>query len=523
MPQENSESTPKEQLKSRLRESDPTYRYYKSIFHLTDNMIALSNGYLIIDANKAFSDFFTTIGVDVFEPDFYLSKQFLAIDKYGYVYEGYLNAPWFKTVLSGDKEHYKVGISGSDQVHTFSISVTLLDPSEEIYVITLSDVTDMMSYKCVLEEGIRTSTNEKEEAQYILSQFNQAIDASNLVARCNLDGIITYVNDALCDTLHYTQDELLGKNMLIFFESDSAVTCQNTAWGAIQNGEIWKGTFKNKGKEGDIHYFATTIVPIKNHAGTIVEILSIRHEITDMVKAKEEALQTLEAKTQFFNQISHELRTPLNAIVNFTDQALESYDEIVEDEVSRELVKKYLQRSYANAENLLELINSLLDIAKMKSGKTVFDIRSNNAVSLAREAFENCSSLLKNSAINYQFKAVKSVIPIECDGVKFKQIITNLISNALKFTAEGFVEVRLDERGDSCVIEIEDSGIGIPSEKLSFVFEPFAQVRDHGFGTGLGLNIVREYAEAMGISLELRSEEGRGSCFTLSINLGSIK
>uniref|UniRef100_UPI0025D435DA PAS domain-containing protein n=1 Tax=Sulfuricurvum sp. TaxID=2025608 RepID=UPI0025D435DA len=255
MPQENSESTLKEQLKSRLRGSDPTYRYYKSIFHLTDNMIALSNGYLIIDANKAFSDFFTTIGVDVFEPDFYLSKQFLAIDKYGYVYEGYLNAPWFKTVLSGDKEHYKVGISGSDQVHTFSISVTLLDPSEEIYVITLSDVTDMMSYKCALEEGLRTSTNEKVEAQYILSQFNQAIDASNLVARCNLDGVITYVNDALCDTLHYTQEELLGKNMLIFFESDSAVTCQNTAWGAIQNGEIWKGTFKNKGKEGDIHYF----------------------------------------------------------------------------------------------------------------------------------------------------------------------------------------------------------------------------------------------------------------------------
>ncbi len=515
MPQENRDATLKDQLKSRLRESDPTYRYYKSIFHLTDNMIALSDGYRIVDANKAFSDFFAAIGSDVFDPDFRLSQQFLIIDKYGYVYEGYLNAPWFKTVLSGEKEHYRVGISGPDQIYTFSVSVSLLDPSENIYVITLSDVTDMMSYKCVLEEGIRVSTHEKEETQYILSQYYEAIDTSNLVARCNLDGIITYVNDALCEALDYMPEELVGQNVSIFFEGNSEVMCEKMAREKIYNGEIWKGVLKNRDKFGGAHYFATTIVPIKNADNTIIEILSIRHDITDMVKAKEEALQTLEAKTKFFDQVSHELRTPLNAIVNFTDQALESYDEIVEDEVSRALVKKYLQRSYANAENLLELINSLLDIAKMKSGKTVFDIAEHNAVSLAREAFENCSSLHKNSSIDYRFKAEKSVIPIECDSVKFKQIITNLISNALKFTTNGFVEIRLEEKSDICVIEVEDSGIGIPSEKLSYVFEPFAQVRDHGFGTGLGLNIVREYAQMMEISLDVRSVEGAGSCFTL--------
>lgn len=516
MLQESLEPTLKEQLKMRLRESDPTYRYYKSIFHLTDNMIALSDGYRVVDANKAFSDFFAAIGLDVFDPDFRLSNQFLTIDKYGYVYEGYLNTSWFKTVLSGEKEHYRVGINGPDQIYTFSVSVSLLDPSEKIYVITLSDVTEMMSYKCVLEEGIRVSAHEKEETQYILSQYYEAIDASNLVARCNLDGIITYVNDALCDALDYKHEELIGQNVSIFFEGNSEIMCETMAREKIYNGEIWKGVLKNRDKYGGAHYFATTIVPIKNADKKIIEILSIRHDITDMVKAKEEALKMLEAKTKFFDQVSHELRTPLNAIVNFTDQALESYDEIDEDEVSRELVKKYLQRSYANAENLLELINSLLDVAKMKSGKTVFDMATHDAVSLTREAFENCSSLLKNSSIRYQFKAGKSVMPIECDGVKFKQIITNLISNALKFTTDGFVEVRLDEREEMCIIEVEDSGSGIPIEKLSYVFEPFVQVRNHGFGTGLGLSIVREYAESMGMSLDVRSVEGEGSCFTLS-------
>jgi len=511
----NEELTLKDQLKLKLREGDPTYRYYKSIFHLTKDMIVISDGYQIIDANNAFVDFFTAAGHDVFDLNFRLSQQFLPIDKYGYVYEGYLDRSWFDTVLKGEKEHYKVGISGSAIIYTFSISVIPLEPSEEIYVITLADVTDMMSYKCVLEEGIRTSTHEKEEAQYILSQYNQAIDNANLVARCNLDGIITYVNESLYKTLHYDENELIGKKNSSLFDEKDDVICEKMVWDSVYRGNTWKGVMKNIGKYGSVHYFDTTIIPIKDSKEKIVEILSIRHDITEMMNAKEEALQLLEAKTQFFDQVSHELRTPLNAIVNFTDQALESYDEIFEDEISRELVKKYLQRSYANAENLLELINSLLDIAKMKSGKTLFNLMLHNGVSLAQEAFENCSSLRKNSSVNYQFKSKKSAITIECDALKFKQIITNLISNALKFTSEGGVEVRVEESADECIIEIEDSGMGIAEDKLSLIFEPFAQVRDHGFGTGLGLNIVREYAEAMGMAVDVRSKVGIGSCFIL--------
>ncbi len=505
----------KQQLKERLRQNDSTYRYYKSIFYHTRDMIALSNGYQIIDANKAFSDFFTSIGLNVYEPNFSLSNQFLPIDKYGYVYEGYLNRPWFKNVLSGEKEHYTVGLSGTDTIYTFSVTVTPLESSEDVLIITMADITNMMSYKSVLEEGIRTSTNEKEEARYILAQYNQAIDTANLVARCNLDGIMTYVNDALCQTLHYHSDELLGNSISMLYEEESDAMCHKMSWESIQNGDTWKSVIKNIGKYGSIHYFDTTFVPIKNQENRIVEVLSIRHDITEMVKAKEDALHMLESKTQFFDQVSHELRTPLNAIVNFTDQALESYDEIIEDDVSRDLVKKYLQRAYSNAEHLLELINSLLDIAKMKSGKSIFNIHPHNAVSLIQEAFDNCSSLRKNTNVDYRFKSTKSVIPIECDSIKYKQIITNLISNALKFTSEGFVEVRAEERGNECIIEIEDSGIGIPNEKLFLIFEPFAQVRDHGFGTGLGLNIVREYAEAMQMSVDVYSQEGSGSCFII--------
>lgn len=511
----------KDKLKEQLRSNDPEYRYYKSIFHLAAEMIAITDGYQIIDANKTFVEYFALLGINVFDPSFDFSTKLLQIDKYGYVYDGYLERSWFDHVLSGEKEHYKIGMRGKEGVQTFSITLTLLEEETHTYVMVLSDVTDMMSYKCVLEEGIRISRYEKEETQYLLSQYYEAIDTSNLVARCNLEGIITYVNDALCETLEYSPEELIGQNVAIFFDPDSDVLCEKMAKEQMYSGQIWKGVLKNRDKHGKIHYFATTIVPIKNSHNAIIEILSIRHDITDMVRAKEEALKTLEDKTRFFDQVSHELRTPLNAIVNFIDQALENYDEIFEDEISRTLVKKYLERSYANAEHLLNLINSLLDLAKMKAGKTVFSIAPHNAVSLTREAYENCMSLSQNISIKYQFKTTENVVPIKCDGVKFKQIITNLISNALKFTSEGFVEVRVYEEKNQAIVEVEDSGIGIPFEKLSTLFEPFVQVRDHGFGTGLGLNIVREYAEAMGMRLDVRSREGKGSCFSLYAPLHS--
>ncbi|WP_298694022.1 response regulator [uncultured Sulfuricurvum sp.] len=340
--------SPKEQLKLTLKHDDPTYRYYKSIFHLTDGMIAVIDGERIIDANKAFIDFFATISLDVFDPAFRLDNYFLHIDKYGYVYEGYLNRRWYENVLSHEKEHYKVGISGVEKIFTFSISVTPLDSTHQVYVITLSDVTDMMSYKCVLEEGLKTSNYEKAHTQYVLDQYNQAIDISNLVARCDLNGTITYVNDSLCRTLHYRMEELVGENVAILFESDNDAMCKHISWENLKSGGVWKGVLKNVGKKGEPHYFATTIIPIKNQENEVIEILSIRHEITEMVKAKEEALLLLEAKTKFFDQVSHELRTPLNAILNFTDQALESYDEILDDELTRKTVKQYLERAYKN-------------------------------------------------------------------------------------------------------------------------------------------------------------------------------
>lgn len=255
--------TPKELLKQRLRENDPAYRYYKSIFNLTGGMIAVTDGDSIFDANTSFLNFFepylgTSLEICRFSS---LMEQ---VEKFGYVYDGYQNKRWFETILEGEKEQYRIGVTKEGVLHTFNITLNLLDASDNVYIATLTDVTEMMGYKRVLEEGVRASVLDKEEAHYLLAQHNQAIDVSNMVARCDLSGNILYANDSLCQTLNYTPEELLNQHVSILFFSDSEVMCKKETWIGLENGEIKKGVLKNKGKGGSIHYFDTTIFPLKD-------------------------------------------------------------------------------------------------------------------------------------------------------------------------------------------------------------------------------------------------------------------
>ncbi|MDD5717726.1 MAG: ATP-binding protein [Sulfuricurvum sp.] len=511
----------KEQLKYRLKEHNPEYRYYKSIFNLTRDLIALSDGDRIIDANRAFISFFEEQGINVFAPDFLFPAYLTRIDKFGYVYDGYQEKRWYETILSGGKELYRVAIAGAETLHTFNITLSQIAPDEETYILTLTDITEMMGYKSVLEESFRSSVEDKKEAQFLFQQYDRAIDVSNLVSKSDLDGTLTYVNDAFCKALKYEREELIGDNVLILCVPDENDLCYEAIWKIIKDGHIWKGVIQNMDKEGEIHYFDTTIVPIKDPSGEVREYLSVRHEITEMVKAKEEAIRTLESKTKFFDQVSHELRTPLNAIVNFTDLALENFEDL--DEESRDLAKMYIERAYKNSQSLLSLINSLLDMAKLKSGQETFAIEAYNASELVMETYENCSSLNNNNDVEYRLNVQLNTIWINCDPLKFRQILTNLISNALKFTQRGFVEVRIATVDDNVLIEVEDTGMGIAHDKLHSVFEPFQQARNDDLGTGLGLSIVREYAHAMGFVLDVRSSEGIGSCFTLKTKRNLMK
>lgn len=508
--------SPKAVLKQRLHAIDPDFRYYKSLYNTIPDLIAVTDGDRILDANASFIQFFADWGIDVFDSKFILSHVFEKVDKYGFVYDHYQQSRWYETILRHEKEYYRVAIAGADKVRNFNIAIQSFPPAEDVFIVTLTDITEMVGYKNMLEENYQFTLQDKEDTQHLLQQYDNAINVAMLVSKSGLDGKITYANTALCRTLKYERAELIGK-VLIFCISEESPEAHQSIWETIESGHIWKGILQNVDKAGETHYFDATVVPIKDRAGSMVEYMTIRHDISETVRAKEEAIRTLQLKTKFFDQISHELRTPLNAVINFTDQALENFDEMFEDEVLRDLVKIYLDRAYKNSQNLLHLINSLLDLAKLQSGKETFAMERYEVVQMVRETYENCSGLHKNSDVEYRFKSDISFAWIHCDPLKFRQILTNLISNAFKFTQSGYIEIRLSQDESECRIDIEDTGRGIPAEKLSLIFEPFRQAGLQDAGTGLGLSIVKEYAEAMGIVLSVRSSEETGSCFTLKI------
>ncbi|HEX5670971.1 MAG TPA: PAS domain-containing sensor histidine kinase [Sulfuricurvum sp.] len=510
-------------IKKQLEGQGTQCHYYEAVLNATTDLIALTDGMHIIDANASMTAFFNSLGKDVFSVTFSIGDFFEPINKFSYIYDGYNDKRWYEVALKGNKEGCRVGIMKDGVLHTFNLTLVLLKPYESIYVITLTDVTGLIGYKTVLEEGIKKSTREREKSQFLMQQYDKAMDTATLVYKCDLNGIISYANEGLCTILGYSYGELLGKHVSILRGPNISDYEYDEIGETLRRGEVYRGILENNDKYGGVHYFDGSIVPIHDEEGKIIEFLSLRHEITEVIKAKESAINTLEEKNKFFNQASHELRTPLNAIINFTDQALESFDEIFLDDESRDLVKMYIDRAHKNSQQLLHLINSLLEMAKLRAGKEKYEMVPTNIVSLARDVYEITGALNKKIELEYLLELPQEEIFIRSDVLRLRQILINLVSNALKFSERGYVKLSVKKVNDKCWIEIEDTGRGISEDKLDRIFEPFEQVAAHDQGTGLGLGIVNEHTKGMGMTLSVLSTLGVGSAFILKAPIINIE
>lgn len=505
----------KEAIKERFNDKNLQCHYYEVIMNTTTDMIALTDGDRIIDANMAMMNGCEALGKDILSPDFSFKQFFEVVNKFDYIYEGYQDKRWYASVLEGEKSDYRVGIAHNGTIHAFNLTLTLLKPFDNIYVMTLTNVTGLMGYKAALEEGIKSSMKDREKSQYLLRQYDKAMESATLVFKCDTNGIITHVNRALSEVFLYGYGELLGRDISVFRGPSITDEEYNAILTRLSSGKTYRGVSENIDKMGGIHYFDVYTVPIVDQDGNIVEFLSLSHEITEVVQAKESAVKALTEKNKFFDQVSHELRTPLNAIINFTDQALESFDEIFLDEESRDLVHMYIERSHKNSQHLLHLINSLLDMAKLRSGKEKYEMVRINATSFVHDVYESTGALNTKVDLEYVLDVPAKDIYIYGDVLRLRQILSNLISNALKFTEAGSVRLRVKEFGQECWIEIEDTGRGISEDKIDRIFEPFEQVGVHDQGTGLGLGIVSEYAKGMGMNLGVLSTLGLGSTFMI--------
>ncbi|MBA7622747.1 Alkaline phosphatase synthesis sensor protein PhoR [subsurface metagenome] len=257
---------------------------------------------------------------------------------------------------------------------------------------------------------------------------------------------------------------------------------------------------------------------MKNPEGEISGSIGVIRDITERKKAEEALKETLEMKSQFISTVSHELRTPLAAIKEGVS--------IVLDEVSGKLnkkQKKFLDIAKRNTDRLSVLIDGVLDFQKLEAGRMKLDIQSNNIEEVVSEAHEIMALYTKKNEVELSFELAEDLPKAKFDRAKIIQVLTNLVSNAIKFTPEkGRVSVSIQHQNEELIITVSDTGMGIPKEALPKIFERFYRIDRPGKqiqGTGLGLAIVHKIVMMHSGRIEVESEVARGTTFTIFLPL----
>ncbi|MBZ0256115.1 PAS domain-containing sensor histidine kinase, partial [bacterium] len=256
----------------------------------------------------------------------------------------------------------------------------------------------------------------------------------------------------------------------------------------------------------------------------VMQDVTVRKELeTQFIKAKEDAEAADRTKSEFLAAMSHELRTPLNSIIGFTNLLLKR--PACRQHISCE---EFLKRISDNGIHLLGLINDILDLSKIEAGRTSVKSQVVDVVSLIESISLQFSYQFHKRGIDFNLNLPEEAVYLQTDKQKLRQIMQNLISNALKFTNEGHVEIKLKTSpvsGHPVYLEVTDTGVGIPSDRISKIFLAFQQgeagtARKYN-GTGLGLAICQSLSQLLGYKLEVESTLRKGSTFRLLFEVPS--
>ena len=263
---------------------------------------------------------------------------------------------------------------------------------------------------------------------------------------------------------------------------------------------------------------------IANLAQTFNEMsASLQTAMSDLDDARSDAEAANEAKSMFLANVSHELRTPLNAIIGYSEMLQDELSDGIE--IDRDQFNHDLTTIIFSGRQLLALINDILDLSKIETGKMSVSFEPFNAAGLVVQVCDALSPLLaqNHNTLDLQVDGAKD-IEVASDAAKVQQILTNLFSNACKFTKNGVITVVAKVEGNQLLLSVADSGIGMTEEQQAKVFQAFVQADsktsvNYG-GTGLGLAIVSNFCDMLGGNIELTSAPGEGSRFDVSLPIG---
>ncbi|MFO7881316.1 MAG: transporter substrate-binding domain-containing protein [Kosmotogaceae bacterium] len=414
-----------------------------------------------------------------------------------------------------------------------------------------------------LEKSVNEKNNALEELRKSEEKYRFISEhVSDVIWMTDSNLNYTYVSPSLKDLLGYTPEEFIS------FSFDDVLSPRSKKYvmsiiqeemKSIETNENKHESrriieFEQKRKDGFSIWVESTIVFLRDKDGNTVSILGISRDISKRKQAEEESIKqrvklekivrerTAELrmkneelgksnlrlkeidrlKSVFLANMSHELRTPLNSIIGFTGIILHG----ISGEIKPEQ-KKQLTMVKNSANHLLELINDVLDVSKIEAGRVDFSQENINLIDVVKEVLETASYMADKKGLKFE-KEIHDDINIYSDRRRIKQILMNLVSNAIKFTDQGMVKITaMQTHDDSVEIAVIDTGIGIKKEDIKMLFKPFQQIdmsrtKKHE-GTGLGLHLSKKLANLLGGDISIESEHGKGSKFILRLPLKYAK
>ncbi len=546
-------TTSNQELHARIQQIEELYTYYEGIIATVhEPVLILDKNIRIKSANKSFCKMFQVIEDDITGVSLYkLGNNQWNIPRLRELLEDIVP----KNIRFHDFEvEYSFPVIGQKTMLLNAHRIIQKSQNEELIVLTIADITEVkrlaieleVKQKNELEMQLEAEKRDKKTIEDSNKRYNTLLMRSPF-AFAIMKGenmVVTLANDSIKE-MWGKGKEVEGKPLWEILPE-----VKETDFPAILDDVFKTGIpyqayessvqLKRNGEMEDV-YFNFVYQPYYESDETISGVVVISNEVTNHVITKKELIEAknnadiktqiaedaMKAKQQFLSNMSHEIRTPMNAIVGFTNVVLKT--ELDEEQ------KEYIDAIRVSSDALIELINDILDLAKVDSGKMVFNQSPFNLSDSIANMLQLLEIKIKEKNLVLIGEYDHNIPPIiEGDSVRLRQIILNLLSNAVKFTDTGKITLQtslIEEDENSVLIEfiLTDTGIGIPADRIGHIFKNFEQVHQNNDffygGTGLGLAIVKQLVEVQGGEITVKSELNKGTefSFTLRFKKTTIK